>query len=99
MKVAARITVATALVVALASAAYAYFDLRGREAERRTTLDREARAVASALRANLEVPPFRPPTDAQQRDLSKASGWRVSVIVAGRAALPADSDVSDVQLR
>ncbi|MDB4956188.1 MAG: integral rane sensor signal transduction histidine kinase [Myxococcales bacterium] len=99
MKVATRITVATAVVVALASAAYAYFDLRARETERRTTLDREARAVTSTLRSNLEVPPFRAPSEAQQRDLSKASGWKVTVIAAARATLPPSSDVSDVQLR
>ncbi len=54
MKVATRITMATALVVALASATYALFDLRARAAERRLGLEREARALASTLRVSLE---------------------------------------------
>jgi signal transduction histidine kinase len=99
MKVATRITVATAVVVALASAAYAYFDLRARGAERRATLGLEAQHVAGTLRANLEALPFRAPSEAQQREMSKASGWKVTVIARARAALPADSDVSEPQLR
>ncbi|MBL0221052.1 MAG: HAMP domain-containing protein [Myxococcales bacterium] len=54
MKVATRITVATAVVVALASATYAIFDLRARVAERRGALEREGRSVAGTLRASLE---------------------------------------------
>ncbi len=54
MKVATRITVATAVVVALASATYAIYDLRARVAERRGALEREARSVAGTLRASLE---------------------------------------------
>ncbi len=54
MKVATRITVATAVVVALASATYAIYDLRARVAERRGALEREARSVAGILRASLE---------------------------------------------
>ncbi len=54
MKVATRITVATAMVVAIAAATYAMFDLRARGAERRMVLDREARAVANTLRFSLE---------------------------------------------
>ena len=55
MKVATRITVATAVVVALASAIYAFYDLRGRVAERRQALEREAKSVAGTLRATLET--------------------------------------------
>ena len=55
MKVSARITVATAVVVALASATYAIFDLRARVAERRGALEREARSVAGTVRASLEA--------------------------------------------
>lgn len=55
MKVSARITVATAVVVALASATYAVFDLRSRVAERRGALEREARSVAGTVRASLEA--------------------------------------------
>ncbi len=54
MKVATRITVATAVVVAIASAGYAYFDLRARTSERRMALEREAKALASTLRSTLE---------------------------------------------
>ena len=54
MKVATRITMATAVVVALASATYAMFDLRARVAERQMALEREARAVASTVRVSLE---------------------------------------------
>ena len=54
MKVATRITVATAVVVALASATYAIYDLRARVAERRGALEREARSVAGTLRSSLE---------------------------------------------
>lgn len=54
MKVATRITVATAVVVAIASAGYAFFDLRARTSERRTAVEREARALANTLRASLE---------------------------------------------
>ncbi len=45
---------ATAVVVAIASATYAMFDLRARVAERQTALEREARAVASTIRVSLE---------------------------------------------
>src|SRR4051812_30067028 len=55
MKVAARITVATAVVVAFASAAYAFFDVRARAAERRATLEVRAREIASTLRSRIEA--------------------------------------------
>ncbi|MFN0248960.1 MAG: sensor histidine kinase [Kofleriaceae bacterium] len=55
MKVATRITVATAVVVAIASATYAAFDLRARVAERGAAVEREARAVVSTLRVSLET--------------------------------------------
>jgi len=83
VKVATRITVATAVVVALASAAYAYFDMRGRRTERLEQLEREARAVAGTLRLILEVQgsAFRIPSDTQRRDLERATGgWRVKVV-------------------
>ena len=67
MKVAARITVATAVVVAIASAAYAFFDLRARVAERRMAIDREARAVASSLRVTFEDSAARDARDAKYR--------------------------------
>jgi signal transduction histidine kinase len=54
VKVATRITMATAVVVAIASATYALFDLRARVAERQMAVEREARAVASTIRVSLE---------------------------------------------
>ncbi len=86
MKVATRITVATAVVVALASAAYAYFDLRGRRAERIEQLEREARAVAGVLRTTLETQgaAFRP-SEAQLERWRSNTGWNVVVIPRGRA--------------
>lgn len=88
MNVATRITAATALVVMVASGTYAYYDLRDRETERRAALEREARAVAGAVRASLEANPsaFRVPTEAQLKDLSaRTNGWRVSVVPRERA--------------
>jgi signal transduction histidine kinase len=55
VKVATRITVATAVVVAIASAGYAYFDLRARTSERQMSLEREAKALANTLRTSLET--------------------------------------------
>ncbi len=91
MKVATRITVATAVVVMLAAAIYAVFDLRGRAAERRETLEREARAVASTLRASFEAnaSAFRAPSDAQLELISaRTGGWRVTVLPRERALDP-----------
>ena len=92
MKVATRITVATAVVVMAASTLYAVFDLRGRTSERRDTLDREARAVASTLRASFEVnaSTFRAPSEAQLEVVSaRTGGWHVTVLPRGRALDPA----------
>jgi signal transduction histidine kinase len=96
VKVATRITAATAVVVALACAAYAFFDLRSRAAERRATLEREARAVASTLRVTLEAQAsaFRAPSDAQLDALSRAAGWLVRVIPRSRAMEPSPGDLS-----
>jgi signal transduction histidine kinase len=93
MKVGTRITIATAVVVALASAVYAVFDLRTHAAERHAALEREARDLASGLRANLEGPAatWRPPTDAQLHELARATGWKVLVIPATHAR-DADKD-------
>lgn len=91
MKVATRITVATAVVVMFASAIYAVFDLRGRSAERRNSLEREARAVATTLRATFEVnaSAFRAPSDAQLDVISaRTGGWRVTVVPRERALDP-----------
>ena len=102
MKVATRITVATAVVVMFASAIYAGFDLRARGADRRTTLEREARAVASTLRLTLEAggSPFRAPSDAQLEFMSRSTGgWRVSVLQGDRALAPPGPNASADQLK
>jgi signal transduction histidine kinase len=102
MKVATRITMATAVVVALASAVYAFFDLRSRRWERRAALEREARAVATALRFDVETQPsaFRAPSEATLRDLSRAAGgWKVTVLPGARASTPPIGDETQAQLR
>src|SRR3954469_25421261 len=102
MKVATRITMATAVVVALASVSYAFFDMRSRRDERRLALDREARAMAAALRFELEAQPsiFRAMTETALRDLSRAAGgWRVTVRPSGRAQAPVAADGTAAQLR
>jgi signal transduction histidine kinase len=100
VKVATRITVATTVVVALASAAYAFFDLRTRAADRRVALDREARALSASLRSSIEGPSLRWPTDATIRDLYRSTGWHVTAIPRARATDPlASEDFSLPQLR
>jgi signal transduction histidine kinase len=102
MKVAARITVATAVVVALASASYAVVDLRSRRAERRAALEREARAVATALRYDIEAAPsvFRAPSEAAMRDLARrAVGWKVTVLPSALGSRPPDDGITVAQLR
>jgi signal transduction histidine kinase len=80
VKVATRITVATAVVVALASAAYAYFDLRERRNERIEQLAVEARAVANVLRPQLEASAFRVPSDKEVEQWRTSTGWKVQVV-------------------
>ncbi|HEX4422661.1 MAG TPA: HAMP domain-containing sensor histidine kinase [Kofleriaceae bacterium] len=102
MKVATRITMATALVVAVVSASYAWFDLRSRRSERRAALEREARAVATALRFYVETQPsaFRAPSESTMRDLSRAAaGWKVTVLPSTRASTPPIADETEAQLR
>jgi signal transduction histidine kinase len=96
VKVATRITAATAVVVALACAAYAFFDLRTRSADRRLALEREARSVANTLRLTLEAQAsaFRAPSDAQLESLSRATGgWKVLVVPRTRAADPSPTNL------
>src|SRR5262245_2176305 len=82
MKVATRITVATAVVVALASAAYAYFDLSRVRSERAEQLEGEARAVANTLRLVTET---RTPSEAQLKTLAWNTGWTVHVFPRAKA--------------
>ncbi len=101
MKVATRITVATAVVVALASAAYAFFDMRGRRVERLEQLEREARAVAGTLRMSLEAQgsAFRIPSDTQRRDLERATGgWAVKIVPRTRKDEPVSNELSEREL-
>jgi signal transduction histidine kinase len=102
MRVAARITAATAVVVALASVSYAVVDLRSRRAERRGALEREARAVATALRYDIEAAPsaFRAPSEAALRELARrASGWKVTVLPSTLGARSPEDGAVLAQLR
>lgn len=102
VKVATRITVATALVVATASATYAFYDLRARVTERRQGLEREARSVAGTLRVNLEAQAsaFREPSEDLLRDLGRAAGgWKVIVVPRVRAVEAPGAELSAAQLR
>src|ERR1051325_2378032 len=93
---------ATAVVVAIASLSYAFFDLRTRHAERRAAREREARAVASALRFDIEAQPsaFRAPSEATMRELSRAAGgWKVTVLPAAWRTTPPAEGVTFAQLR
>src|SRR3954469_18949319 len=102
MKVAARITAATAVVVALASVSYAVVDLRSRRAERRAALEREARAVATALRYDIEAAPsaFRAPSEAALRELGRrASGWKPTVLPSALGSRPPEDGTTIAQLR
>lgn len=100
MKVATRITVATAVVVALASAGYALFDLRARSAERTEQLEREAKAVAGTLRWNLEgqSSAFRIPSDLEGRQL-RPGGWTIKVVPRSRKDEPASPELTVRELR
>jgi signal transduction histidine kinase len=90
MNVGTRITVASAVVVMIATSIYAVFDLRGRVAERRNTLEREARAVALTLRATFEsgATPARV-SDAQLEVMStRTGGWHITVLQRADALAP-----------
>lgn len=103
MNVATRITAATALVVMCASGAYAYLDLREREAERLAALEREARSVSGVVRATLEAnsSAFRAPGETQLKDLStRTSGWKITVVPRERAMNPTpDSNAGPWELQ
>jgi signal transduction histidine kinase len=98
VKVATRITVATAVVVALASAAYAYFDLRARRTERVEQLEREARSVAGVVRLTLEQQRTAEPNDAQLDLWRATTGWNIVVIPRARD-IPTDTSTQVRWLR
>ncbi|MGE3547015.1 MAG: hypothetical protein AB7L28_24015, partial [Kofleriaceae bacterium] len=88
MKVAARITVATAVMVAMASATYAWFDQRARASERAEALENEARTIGSTLRVSLEAQPAAvlEPNGAMVAALARAAGtWRIDLFPRARA--------------
>ncbi len=91
MKVTPRITIATGMIVAFALTAWAYFDLRDRDAERRSDLEREGRTVALALRAGLEARgtmAWRENAPGVASELSRAvAPWRVSLLHADSTAV------------
>ncbi len=101
MKVATRITVATAVVVAIAAAAYALLDLRERGADRRLAVEREARAIATTLRVALEARALpKLPSDPELRELGRATGgWRVQVVPSERAADTVSTVYSEAQVK
>jgi signal transduction histidine kinase len=102
VKVAARITAATAVVVAMATGSYAFLDLRSRKVERRAALEREARSVATALRYDIEATPalVRAPSEAAMRELSRASGgWKVAVLPKALQSAPPGDGSGRAQLR
>src|SRR5215468_9117221 len=100
MKVAARITAATAVVVTLAAGSYAFLDQRTRRTERRAALEHEARSVANAVRYNIEATPsaFRAPSEATMRELTRAAGgWKVTVLPASWRTTPPAEGVTFAQ--
>ncbi len=87
--------------MALATMAYAVYDLRHRGDERWTQLESEARAVSAALRPTLELDVASPrgPDPALLADLGRVTGWQLTVLPRHRAALPPDDQVTEAQLR
>ncbi len=96
-----RITVASAVVMALATTGYAVFELRHQATQRWSAMEGEARAVAAALRPVLEggVASQRGPDPALLANLERATGWQVTVLMRSRAAQAPDEAVSEAQLR
>ena len=87
MKVAVKITIATALVVTLSTALYSLFDVRSQSRERDEQIEQEARNIAFSLRVGLESRPAEVTRDLARdaetlsRDLSRATaGWRVDIV-------------------
>src|SRR5512143_1665179 len=104
MNVATRITMATAVVVALASAGYAAYQLRERRAERLDQLGTEARAVGGTIRNQLENPnqgsAFVVPNEKFLRDIEiKSGGWRVKVAPRVRKDLPPGPDLDEREVK
>ena len=106
MKVATRITMATAVVAAMASGVYAYVDLRMRATARRSQLESEALSVAFAVRGGLEAAgpqAMRNGPAAIARDFAKGNvGWRVTVVprtLAGNGEAPGVTSAQLARMR
>ncbi|MEZ4359960.1 MAG: ATP-binding protein [Kofleriaceae bacterium] len=101
MRVATRITVASTVVMALVAMLYSAYEVRRRPEERMSALESEARAIAAALRPVLESAAATPrgPDPTLLSELSRSTGWQVTVLMRARAAQPADARVSEAQLR
>lgn len=99
MKVATRITMATAVVVAIASLMYAVFDLRTRRIERRAAIEREARSVATALRYTIEGQPAMQRGESIKELQRAGGGWKVTVLPAAMAQGRMVADASEAQIR
>lgn len=99
MKVATRITAATAVVVALASAIYAVYDLRARTSERRAALAESGRITINLIRSALEQSTPRVPSDATLREYAKSTGWKVVAIPATRVSEPPNAELSEAQIK
>jgi signal transduction histidine kinase len=108
VKVATRITMATAAVVAIATTTYAFVDLRARASERQLAVRREAQAIAGLLRSALEQ--ASPPVDeADEAALRAAAGnlhapepsrpWRVTLVPRGRGSEPPGDGITTSELR
>lgn len=96
MKVALRLTTATAVFVVVAASAFAVVDLRARAAERHQAFVREGRAVLLSLRAGLERLPAQqweaPLASLAEALTLGAAGWRVALVGRARASVFTDPD-------
>ncbi len=103
VKVALRLTLATGVFVLVASSAYAFFDVRGRSRERRSAMEREAKAVAASLQVGLEHIPetvLRAPPASLVADLNRSvNNWRIDVVVQDRAGVETGNRETDRQNR
>jgi signal transduction histidine kinase len=100
MNVATRMTIATAVVVALASAGYAAYDLRDRRAERVKQLGQEARSVAGTVRYQLEnqTSAFNEPGEDWLKEIRQKSTWVVKVAPRARKDLPPGPDFDKIEI-
>ncbi|HUH06037.1 MAG TPA: ATP-binding protein [Kofleriaceae bacterium] len=95
MRVGARITAATSVLLALTLGAYALIDLRAAASERRETLEHQTRDMARTVRAGLHARGATWALDNARTisdELTKASGpWRISILPRSLLGKPPDS--------